>query len=376
MCDRLLTGRRRLSCRPLVILLAVLVLAPAVAEARTSDAPVCREVELAGDGVPGWTVSGAWPSPGRLVLVDALTNRLLQYDARGRYLGDRAPALAGDRVGPMLPTAIAKGGASELFLELTGGRLVQIHGSDRVAHSVSLIGRELATGHSVGSLFNWTVAGDRLVAFGNLKAGDDDWSTGFYAVELDPGQGGRVLEELPRYSAERLWYRLGFHYSTSIGRDAYFLRFGDQLRIARYSPDADGPVFLDALPDEIRTAPDLPAFETVDEFVGLMDAVEAATMPVGLYGWKGDLYVLWRQAGQTGQNWALSRIDPERDELVGTIQVPSDAHHLVAVPGPAHWAFVEKGRVEGFGVQKVESLQLVPASRIRAIGSGGPLCPR
>jgi hypothetical protein len=105
-----------------------------------------------------------------------------------------------------------------------------------------------------------------------------------------------------------------------------------------------------------------------------METIERSKMPVGLYGWEGFLFVLTREPAQGGgTRWMIHKIDPRKDAVVGSSQIPTRANHLTVVPGPKKWAFLEKGRVQDWGRQRNDRVLFVPASRLR--GSLSPsLC--
>ena len=69
---------------------------------------------------------------------------------------------------------------------------------------------------------------------------------------------------------------------------------------------------------------------------------EAASMAAGLYAEGDRLYLLTRRPAGDATAWSLHRIDATRDTLEATIPLPTTAPHLVVVPGPREWAFVEQ----------------------------------
>jgi hypothetical protein len=274
-------------------------------------------------------------------------------------------------LGSFHPSSVVQGGASSYFLELTGGRITQVTLTGQIFNELEFIGRPFSGGGSIGSVYEWTPGLTHIVGFGDVRMSEsEDWQFGYFRVPLR-GDGGEVLDVLPRSSPEGLWYRLGMQFAASIGSRSYMLRIGSDLSLVEFDHYGNFEE-LNVLPEALRSPANLPAFETAEDYVQLMKVVERSTMPIGLYGWKGDLYILWRSPGP---KWFLSRVDVNRRELVGTVQLPSTAPHLFAAPGLRHWTLVQKGPVEGFGLQDVQSMILIPSSEVKAIGQTvGPLC--
>jgi hypothetical protein len=98
----------------------------------------------------------------------------------------------------------------------------------------------------------------------------------------------------------------------------------------------------------------------------IAEAMERSTSVAGIYGSQRFLHVLVRLVlSDSGEKtWTLIRIDPQRDLIVGETVLPISAPHILVIPGPQYWAFVEKGRVRAFGEQEADSLLLVPSAWI------------
>ena len=93
------------------------------------------------------------------------------------------------------------------------------------------------------------------------------------------------------------------------------------------------------------------------------------SIPVGLYGRNGLLYLLTREpktGGGTGTLWQLFPIDPERSEVLAPIALPTNINHLTIVDSPGDWYIFEKGAVEPAGRQLIASMLVIPNSIIRS----------
>ncbi|MDX1998922.1 MAG: hypothetical protein SF066_14490, partial [Thermoanaerobaculia bacterium] len=234
-----------------------------------------------------------------------------------------------------------------------------------------VLGLSVGGDQTIGSVFSWAATQKHFFGFGNLRS-KEDWTTAFYRIELSGQARASVITELQRFAPERVWFRLGFPFVTMLGERGCALRITEGPAVSCFDLEAS-PIReqrLRSFPEELANAPDLKDYETPEEFTALLGQVESSTMPAGLYGWEGDLFLLWRRQLSGKQEWLISRIDPNDDRIYPPILLPTRATHLMVIPGPVNWAIVEKGRVEQFGVQAVESIKLVSSSYIRDRGAG------
>jgi hypothetical protein len=105
----------------------------------------------------------------------------------------------------------------------------------------------------------------------------------------------------------------------------------------------------------------------------LFKEIEGLTIPVGLYGQGNMLYLLTRKPDSQGAtSWSLFQIDPQKDQVIGELRLPTKANHLTVVPSPEAWFLFEKGPVESPGAQNISSLLSIPASWIN-VPAGSPL---
>ena len=130
---------------------------------------------------------------------------------------------------------------------------------------------------------------------------------------------------------------------------------------------------LRAFPEEFAEVPDLARNERNPQPVFYRN-VEAASMAAGLYGQGKHLFLLTRRhAGRGSTSWAIHRIDPMTDTLEATIPLPTQAPHLIVVPGPSEWAFVEQGSWIGMDGKSTRRILFVPAQEFER--PGGPAKP-
>jgi hypothetical protein len=347
--------------------------------------PPCQRAFL--DQSPSWSAgaAAAWTPTNELVVMDQMYKRALRYSARGESLGTLP-----DTVEPALELSFpreVKSSEDGLIFRLVDNRLKILGRDYQTIREVS----EVSSSHSapltlqtksgntsgrVVALWLWQPVGKDIVSFSDIAlpphlSGDNGQRVGFVRFSTSPPQQIRVLGKpgfLPASSSLRLYNRLGHEYIAAIGESAFILRM-DDLTIYRQTPPSLDlkPLPNDwrkiALPD-VTGPPKLPEFTSPKQVAEVLAAVENSSMPVGLYSWAGDLFVLTRSFVQGATEWRITRINPSSGHVTGTATVPVNAHHLTVVPGPRRWAFLEKGAVTGWNDnQEIPSIYFVPSIR-------------
>lgn len=318
-----------------------------------------------------WTSSALWTANDReLLVVDPLYRRILRYSYTGRGLGP-IPQGIGAALENLAPVII-KPYRAGWILQLADEHMLILDGNYIPRKRVDLRQVGERDDAKLEGVWLWTPAGDDLVALGDLhRLRDSSWNSGFIRFPLTAP--GRFTLLRPVFQEALEFYRLGFPYLTSLGDTAYVVAMDKTARLLRMPKD--GPVTELGVSLPRRDLPSLPAYYRSNDLPVVMDAVERSTMPVGLYGWEGSLYLLSRapEPGE-GTAWVLTQIDPLRDRIVGSVNLPTRADHLTVVPGANRWAFMEKGPVRSWGRQNVERVLFVPASRFKQVGWKGELC--
>jgi len=334
----------------------------------------CPRVEVSPS--PGWVVSSAWDLRGdNLVMVDNLFDRILRYDLSGRPHGG-LPDFVGRPLDDLGPLGAANGGSS-LLVKLNGDRFVRLGADYGPQEQVDLHRDAVRDGWKVTSAFQFAPANGDVITFSDLQGpGPSDWKSAFVRVPLaDPGAFEVLEPTFDVHNSEmRNFYKLGYPYVTSLGSTAYVLLMDADVGLYRNSKASGNLEPLDvALPAGLSKRPKLGTyFGSAVTFADTMKGVEGATMPAGIYGWKGSLYMLARRPGMEGTNWSLLKINPLGGEnaVIANAMLQTHANHLIAVPGPKRWAFIEKGPVESFDRQDVRSVFFVPSPLIGNLQSG------
>lgn len=348
--------------------IAALALFGSAAAGGTVLPPGTVRVDL--DPRPGWVVSGVWSHDGgELLLVDAFRSKILRFSAAGpssvpHFLGDRDVPLRGSTE-ISRPSWIQKWGDGYL-VEQEDGDFVELSPSLEPRNEVDVLETAVGSGGQVTAIFGWAPLGSSLVTFGDLRNRGSAPEQAFLRIPLRQPAAFEKLHVL--HGAERAWtfYLLGYPYIASLGDRVYFIEMSSSPSIFEIGGDegASGVRALSAFPSGFGAFPALPVSSDLRHVPALFETVERCRMVVGLYGWGGRLFVLARRPGVASDEtvWTLTRIDPQKDEVVDTLELPTTASHVTVIPGPKHWAILEKGPVQGFGQQDISTLLLIPSA--------------
>lgn len=266
-----------------------------------------------------------------------------------------------------LPPRVITQQNGQFYVEIPQSRVLAL-GSDyslKVAETVRAAKvrgtKEKLTLHG---MFLWQPAGSDFLAFSDVEAPNEKWSSAFVRFPARDPTSFEVLHSIGLLAPSKVFYQLGSPYIAALGSDGYLISMENPVKIYRSRKGAQGLESLNAFPSGFEESPELPTLTTKNEFAGLMSQVEQSKMPVGLYAWKSFLYVLTREPNGQGTRWMIFKIDPRRDEVVGSTLLPTRANHLTVIPGPKKWALIEKGRVEGWDRQRIDHVFFVPSSRL------------
>jgi hypothetical protein len=309
---------------------------------------------IALDRQPYWAISGIWSTEGgSLLLVDALRMAILRYSSQGRALGVWPPHTQG-----LYPTEIRANGTGYL-LKVSNMDFWQIDGKG--------FGLRHFNTFPEGQIFNWVPLGDSLLVFADALESGERWVSGWFRIPLAAPTHFELLKAVEPSSPERSLYPLGNPYVAAVGSRGYFLAFHN----GKTSLLAVEPGNPKSKLSELPLAMNLPTPFLPKEILDRYRVLEQLTAPAGLYGQGGRLYLLTRHPGEHGTEWQLHRLDPATGADLGHLVLPTATPHLLLVPGKRQWALLEKGSVLRRGMQKAESLLLIPASSIESIGEKG-----
>ena len=329
--------------------------------------PACRPVEVTEFPLLGG-IRGTWMDDERFVLADMHQSRLLVYSTSEGLLrivnGWENEDLELNFVSPADIEPWADGFADQ-------DRLL---GLDADLRPVRVLwqsdiekGKGKWRGEEVFALSRLVALRDRLyVQASRLSNGEhSEREYAEFGAALQPNRPGGALGELaawPGFEGERYWYGSLHDLATTGGRAAavFALRFSPAGPFVQELV-ADGRR-LEAFPELPAPMPALPRSgpEGRDAFYA---ALEASSYPAGLFADEDSLYVLMRDATGGEPVWDLHRLDPQRDEVVGKIRLPTSAPHVSLLPGRRYWVLEEStSGLEGYFRPPIRFLLLSSAA--------------
>lgn len=345
----------------------------------------CPEVELTVK--PGWAFSGGFTSDGsQLRVVDSLYETILRYSESGESLGAVGQPLKATLEDLLPVTGKAQG--DSFIVEISGG-LMTLDKQLRPATTkrVGALSANASDRWNLHTLWQWEPVGKGdVVGFADLlhgtdsKAGIDQWRTGFVRFPLNHPEQAKVLGEKFEVSGTQnmCYFRSGYYYITSIGETAYILSMNEGLTLYENEKGSNELADVSYLLPSSLNRPELPQWLELQEYAAMMKEVERESLPVGLFGSKNMLYLLYKTAPSQGKGvrWDLYRIDPSGTMPTRRVDLPIRASHVTVIPGRKKWAFLEKGPVLDYGVQDTSRVLLVPADLIESPSrrSGTMLC--
>lgn len=344
---------------------------PAPGLAKEDFASQARRVSL--NPQPGWSVSGAWSQDGdTLLLVDARRSVVLEYTTRGDVRAQHAVPLEGSMIYAR-PSWIRPWPRGGYIVEQEDAGFVVLDRQLRSTLEVDLRATKGLSGFKDAAVFHWVPlsTGD-LVAFGDVELQSGLWKTGIFQVALTQPPRVEMLMEVDIEPEELDLYLVGLPYLTAIDDRVYFVDMTERPPVLReIGKRPDGSIEVRRLPISTTQTSRRPLLSPhlsghLDQLSFVYSELERSSMISGIYGWDGELYLLFHEPNGVGDgsSWSLTRFDPDTEELGREVRLPTTAAHLTLIPGSESWAVLEKGRVKGFGQQEIPSLLLIPSSEI------------
>jgi hypothetical protein len=358
--------------------LLVVCLAAAI-PATAAERPACQRASLDLDNV--WLQSVA-AYDDSILAVDPAELRVLRISPDGRVADRRGHVVevfAGlderPTGAPFVPTLIQRlsngrylvGNGADELLEVTPGSNVVPGLRERNFHVVGAVNHleasRSATGQITG-LFAWSATDDdHLISFADAAYGDGTFARGFVWLQRSDPSSFRFIRKVDEGSEEAKFYFILHPYLATIGDKGYFLAMKERPTIYEF----DGQTLRSlGMPRALQTRPSLPPKQGASAMPALYAALENDVSPVGLYPWRGDLWLLGRRPRvEGGTEWTLHRIDPgdstTRSRVLSTLYLPTTAEHVAIAPGDDYWSLLEKSSVKALGQQDVKALVRLPA---------------
>jgi len=331
--------------------------------------PHCSRVSLTPR--PAWLSDAMWlPGPGKILAVDAAMERLVAYSPDGK--GTIVPEPAGEQ-----PVLLAASGG-RILLELIGRDVVRLDGElgDRKASSFL---KHVATPLGpLGTVNQWTAVDGSVVVFGQVvgRKVRPVWRSGLFRISTT--DGSHQAELLLKVQSGD-YYILGYRYLTSLGRTAFFLDMDHGVaKLFAVRPGARPRELKGAVPPEIRDVPPIDAsMPGPADAPALFAALARLKLAAGIYGGPvGSLYLLGREPKpRGGTDWWLFRIDAETGALAGKALLPTRAQHLSIVTSAESFYLIERGPVNPYGGQEIDTMVAVPVTLLeQAAPEGTEVC--
>jgi hypothetical protein len=254
-------------------------------------------------------------------------------------------------------------GGDERFLVNRIDRVLALDEDLQPAWGVELPKLDLPGSERVTFMSPDVALGRRLVGVMRIQEGKDSTWWGLGALSLGDSPRVERIQPLPEGTRGRDRYTPGPVVARA-GEGIYALRFEEKPHIQRLLPEKGR---LTAFPAGYEQGYELPpsAGPATTEIRFL--TMEMATASVSLFGRGPYLYLLTRKPlGEGKTNWTLHQIDPERDVILREIRLPTEASHIVVVPGPIDWAIVEKGRVGPSAEQDIGTVVLLSSTWVES----------
>ncbi len=314
--------------------------------------------------IKGTVKSGIWIAEGESLLLHTTRPYSLVAVSKSGTLETKA-AYPNTRYPDFMPSwEIAWGSAGRLWLSDNSGRVLTFDAGLRELEMLDLGAGRVPGCDALLALQPQAIERE-LVVFAACRSRRQP-SAGFYGygrLQLGPDS---VLSPLRALDESTEAGRLAWSVQTlaTSEKGVFALVFEAGPHIERVFPS---PQVIRAFPERFGEIPDLARRERVNPPLVFNRNVEAASMAAGLFGQGRYLYLLTRRpAGKGATSWFLHRIDPERDRIEATFVLPTDAPHLVVVPGPVEWALVEQDAWVGTLGKRTRGVLFLSASSLQA----------
>lgn len=346
---------------PRAALLAVAAAAGALAAEAPAPAGVRRHAVT--PPVDSYLVSAAWlPGEERLLVPDPRHQRLLVFSRQGGA-PQVVTALPGwERPLTGLFTAWSEGGTTHLVVNDWERRetwTMRLGPDLQASRTTTFSSNTLdPPGYLPRLRFQLTV-GQWHYAQAGFMVGEQSDHFGVCRISVAPPHRVEFLVEYPLATGARVLTD-DVPLLARIGDQLFFLQLGaDPPYLQQLAPTRRR---LEAFPPGYGSPPDAPpGVQGRDAAWAHLTAMETSFMPTGLYARGRWLLLLTRQPLGGGKTqWRLHRLDPVRDRLEGSFELPTTAPEILIAPGEKRWAIVELGPLQGVMERPTASWVEVP----------------
>lgn len=344
-------------------LLLIAISAASSAQSPSNAVLECNQIPLPGPQ-PLWISSATFVeapgSPGKVAVVDSLRSDILLIGPKGDSEVFKKKSI--DSEEKMAP-AILNRTEDGFVLSTVDQRLYWL---DNRLHptrpSTSMMKSGTEAPRTVVSTYQSIVSGRDFFSFGAVKDSPGKFRFGFFRAPLKAPYDFEFLRDFPEVD----YYLLGHKYLAGLKGDEYGVLMNDKAVIVQFTADGNERV-LDVIPEKYRVIPKLQTDTSIpNSEAAMFKEIEGLTIPMGLYGRNGLLYLLTREPKAGGGTlWQLFPINPDRPEVFDPIKLPTSMNHLTIVDSPLDWYIFEKGAVQPTGKQPIASMLVIPHSMIQ-----------
>jgi hypothetical protein len=299
----------------------------------------------------------------RVIVVDPIQNTIFAYSDKG--ISRTVPKPKTLSISDFTPTNIDQS-RDNFYLELADSTIIQLNRRFLFLRTILSPPSQKPPGLRLGSLYQWKIVGDDLIACGALLDEKDNVVLGFFRVPLSTGkQAPELLTQLDNSD----YYLIGNSYITAIGTTAYYVAMSKSPAIFRVSPGR-GPDRLASFPEDFRSRPE---FQTKmngpNSTAAHFAELETFSVASGLYSQDGFLYLLTRRHASDRTSWYIYKIDPQKDENLspkGGLKLPTSSNHLSVAVGNDKWFLLERGTVGETQRQRIDKMLIIDSSAVLA----------
>jgi hypothetical protein len=345
-------------------------LAVETAHLSSRPGPVLRLAAFGGDLLrvpfddpPSSAISATWDREERtLLLADYKKREIRSYDLRG-HLDQRLSFTSGSP-----PMFIARDGDGYILKDAYFS-LAWLN-SDLTASQGHKPG-DFRSGASAALdvIWNWLPLNDNLLLFGDIKKDKDHFVSAIVRMQRSEDGCFESMQTMSKDDPARTFFLLGFQYLAGLNNRGYVLVMDKTPYIVEVGLGARK---LGAFPTGFRGRPSLPLPSDISKktLPSAYETLVKSKVAAGLVAWKNHLYLFAREPlPGRGTRWTLWLVDPLRDSVARTpIVLPTNAEHIIVIPGETRWAIIEKGPYRGLGTQEIIGMAVVKATTLL----GGP----
>jgi hypothetical protein len=314
---------------------------------------------------PLWLNSGRWAPDGTLLLADVMRGTLLRYLPTGEFAG----AIGRQQVTTLQhPSSLQTAGPATVIKDL-GGHFIVVEQGYRASRSWNLLPGGVGGGRNqLRSIYTWSLMGQYMLAFGDLRLADGTWRSAYVRIPLSAPEKFEILQSLAPTDPTRGFYLLGYPSTANLDTTGYFLSREERPAIYEV-PSRELSLRLRRICVLPRGLSGSSWRSSSVSLVARYSAMQETFSPTALYAWGKHLFVLVHRPVRLVERegigqWFLAKIDPRTGSFMGGVFLPTRAQHLTLVPGASFWALIEKGPVRAAGRQEIPSMVLIPTTWI------------